>query len=143
VSVAEESWAERRRRAVQAHAAEHARRRHAEAEQARALLARFVQDARAAGLPAQRLRARAAAGRTTYRTRLHGWYLRPDRSVAVGTDGEFYVLVVPASLRARLFGASVTPEAPRMILGEGGRDGESIPLEAVLRQRLTTGPDGP
>jgi hypothetical protein len=135
----DESWAERRRRAIHAHAAEEFRRRAAEVTEARALLAAFTRDALARGLPATPLAARAYDGRATYRTGLRGWYLRPDRSVAVGTDGALYLLAVPASLRARLFGADVTPAAPRLVLGEGGRDGESMPLEALLRKRLEEG----
>ncbi len=69
--------------------------------------------------------------------------MRPDRSLAVGTDGEFYILTVAASLRARFAGAAITPETPRLIVGEGARDGESMPLEALLRTRLDAGDDYP
>jgi hypothetical protein len=137
------SWPERRRQAVAAHAAALDRRRAAETEQARALVAEFVRAALARGLRTVPLVARAYDGRSTYRTRLRGWYLRSDRSVAVGDDGEFYVLSVPASLRSRLTGAVVPPTDPRPVLGEGGRDGESMPLATLLRQRLDAGDDWP
>jgi hypothetical protein len=136
MSTDNESWRERRERAFALHAAEDRRRREAEAGEARGLLAEFVREAGERGLPASRLTARAYNGRTRYRTRLRGWYLRADRSLAVGTDGELYLLAVPASLRARLTGATVQPQQPRLVVGEGGRDGESIPLRTLLRARL-------
>jgi hypothetical protein len=129
-------WAEQRRRAIAGHAADLERRRAAEVEQARRLIADFTREAGERGLPTEPLTARAYDGRATYRTGLRGWYLRPDRSVAVGVDGEFYILTVPGSLRARLTGATVLPAEPRLVVGEGGRDGESMPLAALLRQRL-------
>jgi hypothetical protein len=106
-------------------------------------VADFARAAHARGLRLTALTARAYNGRATYRTGLRGWYLRPDRSLAVGADGGFYVLTVPASLRARVTGVVVQPQDPRLIVGEGGRDGESMPLQALLRQRLDAGDDWP
>jgi hypothetical protein len=131
-----DEWAEQRRRAVQAHAAAHAERRSAEAVRARALIAAFVREATERGPRPVPLRARGYGGRGTYRTGLHGWYLLPDRTVAVGTGGEYYVLTVPPSIRGRLAGVTVEPQEPRLIVGEGGRDGESMPLETLLAQIL-------
>jgi hypothetical protein len=136
------SWDEKRRHAIASHAAERERRRAAEARQARELLAGFVSEATRRGLPATPLVARAYDGSATYRTGLRGWYLRPDRTIAIGTDGGYYLLSVPASLRARFTGVTVTPAEPRLIVGEGGRDGESIPLAALL-QRLLDAPTPP
>ncbi|MBE9937819.1 hypothetical protein G8C60_01520, partial [Cellulosimicrobium cellulans] len=61
-----------------------------------------------------------------------GWYLRRNHSVAVGEDGEFYVLSVPGGVRARLRGVAVEPSDPPLVLGKGGRDGESIDLADAL-----------
>ena len=137
------SWVARRRRAVDAHAAALEQRRAAETERARRLVADFAREARERGLRVSRLTARGYGGRARYRTGLRGWYLRPDNSIAVGVDGSYYVLSVPDGLRARLTGAVVPPQDPRLIVGEGGRDGESMPLEALLRQRLAAGDDWP
>jgi hypothetical protein len=63
--------------------------------------------------------------------------------MAVGADGGFYVLAVPASLRARLCGAVVQPSEPRLVVGAGGGDGESVPLRELLERRLTRGSDWP
>ncbi len=125
------------RRLAQADALE--RRRLAEVAQAAALVRQFAADAVAAGISPERLTARSYDGRSRYRTDVTGWYLRRDRSVGVGTDGEFYVLSVPASLRGRLTGVSVPVAEPPLELGKGGRDGESMPMSQALQQRLDAG----
>jgi hypothetical protein len=135
----ERRWRAQRQRAVAEHGAALDRQRALELARARELVAGFARQAREDGLRTVPLRARAYDGRRSYRTGLRGWYLRPDRSVAVGADGEFYLLTVPASLLARLTGADVRPAEPRLVLGEGARDGESIPLGKLLRQRLDAG----
>lgn len=133
------AWAEERRLAATVHAAAHERRRLTEIQQARQLVADFVLRARERGLPAVPLAARSYTGRARYRTGLRGWYLKADRSVAVGEDGEFYLLSVPGSLRARFTGADVRPHDPPLVIGQGGRDGESIPLKTLLERVLATG----
>ncbi|WNM26624.1 hypothetical protein RN607_10485 [Demequina capsici] len=112
------------------------RARAEEASRARELLAQFLADARAAGLMPSPLVARGYDGRGGYRTGVEGWYLKKDRSVAVGTDGEFYVLSVQGGLVARLRGATLSPSDPPLELGRGGRDGESIPLSVALSRVL-------
>src|SRR5207237_412762 len=79
------------------------------------LLDDFVRRAAERGLPPHPLAARTFDGRSTYRTHVRGWYLKSNRSVAVGADGEYYVLTVPASLRARFTGADLTPSTPRPV----------------------------
>jgi hypothetical protein len=137
----EASWREQRREAVQAHADALARKQAAETERARALVAEFVAAMRSAGIEAGPLRARAGDGAVTYRTGLRGWYVRRNRAMAVGEDGSFYLLDVPRSAAARLTGAKVTPSDPPLQAGVGARDGESMPLERLLRQRLEAGSD--
>jgi len=110
--------------------------RRAEAAQARAMIAEFVAEARRRGVPPQRLHARSYDGRQRYRTPLHGWYLRKNRTVAVGTDGQFYVLSVPPRLRSLVTGATPEPSDPPLVLGKGARDGESIDLADALRIAL-------
>jgi hypothetical protein len=129
-----EDWNEQRARAVAHHGAELERRRTAEAAQASALITEFVAAAKRSGPAPVPLRARSYTGRT-YRTKLHGWYLTPARTIAVSDTGEYYSLLVPASPTAWLTGADPRPQPPRLIIGEGARDGESMPL-AVLLQRL-------
>jgi hypothetical protein len=132
-------WAKRQRHAAGAHAAREDVRRAAETAQARLIVVDFVRQATAKGLRTQRLDARPFSGRGTYRTQVHGWYVRRDHSLGIGTDGEFYVLSVPTSLRARLAGAHLTPSDPPLVAGKGARDGQAMDLAALLRQRLEAG----
>jgi len=133
------TWQEQRRQAVAGHAAALEAGRAAEAQQAGALIAGFVQRAAERGLPPGPLRARSFDGRSTYKTPVRGWYLKSNRSVAVGADGGYYVLTVPSSLRARFSGAHVSPSLPRLVVGAGGGDGETIPLAQLLERRLDAG----
>jgi len=134
-------WQAKRQAAAEEHVAVLARRRAAESVQARAQLDAFVQAARDRGLTTSDLRAGAFNGRTTYRTGLTGWYLKRNGSLAVDTDGNYYVLSVETSLRARLTGATVTASDPPLVVGVGARDGESMPLQHLLDLRLDAGDD--
>lgn len=136
-------WHEQRRRAVAGHAAALELARATEAAQAADLLRTFVDRAAERGLQPTVLRARALDGRSTYRTRVRGWYLKANRSVAVGDDAAFYVLSVPSSLRARLTGATLAPSTPRLLIGAGGGDGETMPLAQLLQRRLDAGVNWP
>ncbi|WP_026877938.1 hypothetical protein [Jiangella gansuensis] len=136
------NWRDKRREALAAQAAALERQRDAETAQARRLIADFVTAMTSRGLAPHPLRARSSAG-GTYRTGLTGWYLRRNHALAVGADGEFYVLDVPARLGGRLRGVTVDPSDPPLHVGRGARDGESMPLGDLLRQRLDAGPDFP
>jgi hypothetical protein len=135
----DDDWVRRRREAVAGQAERLEREHAAETAQARELVAGFVAAARERSLPLEDLRARTASGGTTYRTGLRGWTLRRDGSAALGEDGEFYLLVVPGSLRARLSGVHLRPQDPPLVLGRGGRDGESVLLADLLARRLDEG----
>jgi len=136
-------WHEQRRRAIAGHAAALDATRAAEAAEAAALLEDFVREATGRGLTPAVLTARSFDGRSTYRTRIRGWYLKSNRSVAVGADGGYYVLTVPSSLRARFTGADLHPSVPRLVVGAGGGDGETMPLAQLLRRRLDLGDSWP
>jgi hypothetical protein len=129
-----EGWESQRSRAIAAHAAELARREAAEAEQARRLLRAFVDAAQERGIAPVALVARSYDGRYRYRTRLRGWYLRDE--IAVDERGEFYILLVPRSLRALVTGVVVEAARPRLVIGEGARDGERMSLRALLDRAL-------
>ncbi|OLE26673.1 MAG: hypothetical protein AUG44_12275 [Actinobacteria bacterium 13_1_20CM_3_71_11] len=139
----EKRWRRERDRAVEVHATALERQRATELARARELVARFAAQARERGLRTSPLTARPYHGRGRYRTGLRGWYLRPDGVLAVSEDGEFYVLTVPASVRARFTGVSPRPEEPRLVIGEGARDGERVALDELLRLRLAAGDDWP
>jgi hypothetical protein len=135
------SWQERRREAAALHAEALERQQQAETRQARALVDDFLREVTDRGIAPEPLAARSYDGRWRYRTPLRGWYLRRNQSVAIGTDGQFYVLTAPASLRARFSGVTPAPSDPPLILGKGGRDGESIDLADALA-RVLAGGDG-
>ncbi len=136
-----ESDARTERALVHAEALERARA--AESRAARALIAEFVRAAREAGIAPVPLKARGYGGRGRFRTSTEGWYLRQDLSLAVGTDGQFYILSVPAGLGARIGGVTLTPSDPPLQLGRGARDGESVALDVALERRLRAGDDYP
>ncbi|MCI4065266.1 hypothetical protein MRQ36_22935 [Micromonospora sp. R77] len=134
-------WRERQRRAVRAHAEADERARAAEHAAAAELVSWFAAEAHRRGLRTTRLTARSYDGRAHYRTRLTGWYVDRARTRAVDTDGRFHLLTVPASLRSRLFGATPAPDPAPLVVGRGGRDGESVPLRDLLTRRLAAGDD--
>ena len=115
------------------------RKQQAESAQASVLVEKFALDAHVAGITPERLTARSYSGDGRMRTNVTGGYLKRDKSVAVGTDGKFYVLHAPGGLVARLTGVSLEPAEPPLELGRGGRDGESMPLADALAKRLAGG----
>ncbi|MBD8061402.1 hypothetical protein [Oceanitalea stevensii] len=131
----ERDWAEQRREAAAVHADMLEQRQRAEHERAARLLRDFAAVARDR-LPAEPLRVRGYGGRGEARSGLAGWYLRTDRSAGLSSDGDFYVLTAPLGLRERLRGVDLQPTPPPMVLGAGGRDGESIDLPDALERLL-------
>lgn len=129
-------WAARRAEAVRVQAERLAARQDAEHARAAAMLREFVAAAGSAGLPAEELRVRGYGGRGSARTPLRGWYLRLDRTLAVGVDGSFYVLTAPLSLVDRVRGARPPASPPPLVLGAGGKDGESVALADALERLL-------
>ena len=109
-----------------------------ESRQAQVLVDAFVRDARARGIEPEPLRATLFDGRSV-KTDKVGWYLRKNRSLAIGEDGGYYVLTVPGGLRERLAGVKLAPSPPPLLIGKGGRDGESGSLSDFLAWRLAAG----
>lgn len=138
-----QDWARRRRELAQAKADQFARARAGETARAREMILEFAHEAGRRGITAGPLLARAGDGRPSYRTGLAGWYLSRDGTVGVTTDGGYYTLVSPVSLKARLVGVTLQPTDPPLQVGAGGRDGESIALDVLLAMRLDAGDDWP
>jgi len=110
----------------------------AESKKAQVLIDQFLLDARAAGIAPQPLKATLYTGQSV-KTDKVGWYLRKNQSLAIGDDGSYYVLTVPGGFRERFTGVKLTPAAPPLIVGKGGRDGETGDLAEFLRWRLEAG----
>jgi hypothetical protein len=106
-----------------------------ESERAQVLIDDFVRRAREANLAAVSLVARTFAGHRV-KTNQRGWYLRNDHSVAIGTDGRYYQLIVPDGLLARFVGITLSSTPPSLIVGRGGKDGESGDLKDFLERAL-------
>ena len=129
-------WAQRRRAAADIHAQRLQAAKDRETRQAQRLIDEFIVAARERGLPTERLRVRSRSGRGSANTKLRGWYLRTDGASGLDTAGRFYVLTADLSLRERLFGFVPTPSAPPLVLGAGGKDGESLDLAIALQRAL-------
>ena len=98
----------------------------------------FLAAAKARGVTPQPLRARLFSGQSV-KTDKVGWYLRKNQSVAVGDDGSYYVLIVPGGLRERFSGVKLRPSPPPLVVGKGGKDGETGDLAQFLQLRLEPG----
>ena len=110
----------------------------AESIKAQEQIDRFVRDAQAAGVAPEPLKATLYSGQRV-KTDQSGWYLRKNESIAVGTDGSYYILTVPGGLKERLRGVKLKPSPPPLIVGKGGRDGETGDLSEFLQRRLAQG----
>ena len=110
----------------------------AESIKAQQQIDQFLRDAEAAGLAPEPLKAALFTGQRV-KTDKTGWYLRKNESVAVGTDGGYYILTVPGGFKERLRGVKLQPSPPPLIVGKGGRDGETGDLSEFLQRRLEQG----
>lgn len=129
-------WAQTRRENALLQAQRQKERQAAEANQAKEYLRRFVVAAQQSGLAEEQLFVKGYGGKGQAKTALRGWYLKADRSMAVDVDGNFYLLIAELTLIDRLRGVTLSPSDPPLILGAGGRDGESIDLVDALKKLL-------
>ena len=95
----------------------------------------FLSRVRERGIAPERLQATQLDGRVV-KTDKTGWYVDRKRSVAIGEGGEWYVLVVPSSALSRFTGVKLEASPPEMVVGRGGRDGESGDLADFLQRVL-------
>ena len=111
-----------------------------EAEKAQVLIDAFVAKAMELGIAPEPLGAHTFAG-VEVKTDKLGWYIRKNHSIAVGTDGGYYQLTVPggSGFLERLRGVKLAATPPPLVVGRGGRDGETGDLteflDRVLAQR--------
>lgn len=109
-----------------------------EAQAAQVLIDGFVASARERGLAPEPLMATQLDGRRV-RTDKAGWYVNAKKSVAIGEAGQWYVLTVPSSTWGWLRGVKLQPSLPELVVGRGGRDGESGDLTDFLQRMLERG----
>lgn len=103
----------------------------AEAKEAQALIDEFVRQAKAQGLEPVPLKATTYSGHKV-KTDKRGWYLRQNHSVAVDEDGGFHHLIVGGGVMERLRGVKLPGTQPTLVVGRGGRDGETGFLREFL-----------
>lgn len=108
----------------------------AESRRAQVLVDAFVARMRELGVPSEELTARPWSGSGRYRIGVRGWYLRADKALAVSEDGGYYQLVVAPQRFGRWRRVALDPVPPPLQTGRGGRDGESVALDQLLRLRL-------
>lgn len=106
-----------------------------EARAAQALIDDFVAQCRERGIAPEPLRARLIGG-PEVKTDKTGWYIRNNKSVAIGENGEFYLMTVPGSLANRVRGVKLEPSLPTLVINRGGRDGDAGDLAEFLAARL-------
>lgn len=129
-------WSEKRSEAARIHEQRLQARKDAEHSQAEELLRSFMPAVRNSAVAPQPLRVQGYGGRGSARTGLRGWYLRIDRTAAVSTNGDFYILTAPLSVADRLRGVTPSPSRPPLVLGAGGKDGDSIDLVDAFERVL-------
>lgn len=110
--------------------------RRAEAASAQTLIDAFVKQAQDRGLPAVPLKATTFAGQVV-KTDKRGWYIRRNKSIAIGEDGGYYILTVGGGgMLDRWRGIGLEKTLPPMVVGRGGRDGETGDLAEFLDRAL-------
>lgn len=129
-------WVAHRTEAARVQAERLAERQGAVHAKAESLIAQFMPVVSARGPKPTPLMVQGYGGRGQARTNIQGWYLRNDRTAALGTDGKFYVLIAPLSTMDRIRGVHPQPSRPPLILGEGGKDGDTIELSEALDRLL-------
>lgn len=110
-----------------------------ESERAQVLIDAFLVKAMAQCLAPEPLRARTLSG-AEVKTDKVGWYIRKNKSIAIGTDGGYYQLTVAggSGLMDRLRGVKLSATPPPLVVGRGGRDGETGDLVDFLDRALET-----
>jgi hypothetical protein len=131
----DQDWSRRRGQNAQARAEALARVAAREQAEAEALLVGFARRLLAAGVAPRPLRAVGLGGAGRYRTDVVGWYLRVNRSIGVDAEGNYFVLQVPGGWFGRWRRARLRPNPPPLVVGRGGRDGESVDLKDLLAAR--------
>jgi hypothetical protein len=99
----------------------------------------FIARAMELGIDPEPLRAHTFAG-ADVKTDKVGWYIRKNKSIAVGTDGGYYQLTVPggSGFLERLRGVKLAATPPPLVVGRGGRDGETGDLSEFLDRVLAS-----
>ncbi|MFT3888520.1 MAG: hypothetical protein QM713_10210 [Arachnia sp.] len=102
-----------------------------EAERAKVFIDEFLVAVKEKGIEPHPLKATTLDGHVV-KTDKVGWYLRSNKSLGLDTEGNYYSLTVPGGFMERLRGVKLTPSLAPMVIGKGGRDGETGDLKEFL-----------
>lgn len=102
---------------------------------AQVLVDEFVATARQKGLSPEPLRAVLMDG-TRVKSDQVGFYLNKARTLAIAPDGRFFQLLTTGGRFARFTGVKLTAVPPPLVIGRGGRDGETGDLKDFLARAL-------
>lgn len=106
-----------------------------ESAAAQVLIDEFVATAAARGLRAEPLQAQLMDGKRVKSDQV-GWYLNKGRTLAIAPDGRFFQLLTTGGRLARFTGVKLSPSPPPLVIGRGGRDGETGDLKDFLARTL-------
>jgi hypothetical protein len=102
---------------------------------AQELVDAFVAQAAERGLEPEPLRALLMDG-TRVKSDQVGWYVNKGQTLAIAPDGRFFQLLTTGGRLARFTGVKLTPSPPPLVVGRGGRDGETGDLKDFLARAL-------
>ena len=106
-----------------------------EAVTAQTQINEFIAATAERGLQPEPLRAVLMDG-TRVKSDQVGWYLNKARTLAIGPDGRFYQLLTTGGWLARFTGVKLAASPPPLVVGRGGRDGETGDLRDFLTRAL-------
>lgn len=102
---------------------------------AQVLVDEFVATAAARGLQPEPLRALLMDG-TRVKSDQVGWYINKSQTLAIAPDARFFKLLTTGGRFARFTGVKLAPSPPPLVVGRGGRDGETGDLKDFLERTL-------
>lgn len=106
-----------------------------EAATAQTQINEFIAATAERGLQPEPLRAVLMDG-TRVKSDQVGWYLNKARTLAIAPDGRFFQLLTTGGRLARLTGVKLVASPPPLVVGRGGRDGETGDLRDFLARAL-------
>jgi hypothetical protein len=106
-----------------------------EAEAAQVLVDDFVRTTVERGLRPEPLLALLMNGQRVKSDQV-GFYINKGKTLAIAPDGRFFKLMTTGGALSRFTGVKLQPSPPPLVIGRGGRDGETGDLKDFLERAL-------